>query len=82
MGQAVLQRFESIEEIRLSMPNRHCLPVDLAPLGLENRNEVFMPIDAPNGIIEVVIAREPRGLGRDAQGEVTQTPATAGARTP
>jgi urate oxidase len=82
MGQAVLQRFESIEEIRLSMPNRHCLPVDLAPLGLENRNEVFMPIDAPNGIIEAVIAREPKGQGREAQGEATQLPATAGARTP
>ena len=65
MGQAVLRRFESIEEIRLSMPNRHCLAVDLSPFGMENRNEVFMPVDEPGGLIEAVVSRENVTLGRE-----------------
>lgn len=60
MGEAVLQRFESIEEIRLTMPNRHCLSVDLTPFGMENRNEVFLPIDEPSGLIEAVVSRKNR----------------------
>jgi len=58
MGEAVLRRFESIEEIRLTMPNRHCLAVDLSSFGMENRNEVFVPIDEPSGLIEAVVSRE------------------------
>ncbi len=57
MGEAVLQRFPVIAEIGISMPNRHCLPVDLAPFQLENRNEVFVPVDEPHGLIEAVLRR-------------------------
>ena len=34
------------------MPNKHALLVDLAPFGLDNPNEVFLPIDEPSGYIE------------------------------
>jgi urate oxidase len=57
MGNAVLQRFDSIDEIRLSMPNRHCLLVDLSPFDLDNPNEVFIPTDEPSGLIEATLAR-------------------------
>lgn len=57
MGEAVLQRFESIDEIRLSMPNRHCLLVDLSPFGMDNPNEVFVPVDEPHGLIEATLKR-------------------------
>lgn len=57
MGQAVLQQCDFVADIRLSMPNRHCLPVDLSPFHLENRNEVFVPIDEPSGLIEATLAR-------------------------
>jgi urate oxidase len=57
MGEAVLQQFDSIDEIRLSMPNQHCLLVDLSPFNLDNPNEVFMPIDEPSGLIEATLAR-------------------------
>ncbi len=63
MGQAVLESHEQIEEIRLSLPNRHCLPVDLRPFGLENRNEVFMPVEEPHGLIEVKLGRRAGGSG-------------------
>lgn len=57
IGEAVLDRVAAISEIQLVMPNRHCLPVDLSPFGLENANEVFQPIDEPHGLIEASLRR-------------------------
>ena len=56
MGEAVLQTLE-IEEIHLSMPNRHHIPVDLAPFELENRNEIFVAASEPYGLIEGTLRR-------------------------
>ena len=50
-------RVFEVAEIRLSMANRHHFTVDLAPFGLENRNEVFVPTDEPHGQIEATVAR-------------------------
>jgi urate oxidase len=57
MGEAVLEKFAGIEEIALSMPNIHYLPVDLARLGLENGNQIFLPTDEPHGLIEARLSR-------------------------
>lgn len=57
MGDAVLQAHPEIEEIRLTLPNRHYLPVNLEPFGFENRNEVFLPTDEPHGLIEACLSR-------------------------
>jgi len=57
MGEAVLQRFDSIDDIRLSMPNHHCLLVDLSPFNLDNPNEVFVPTEEPTGLIEAILGR-------------------------
>lgn len=57
IGKAVLQKFPEVAEIRLRMPNKHALLVDLAPFGLDNPNEVFLPIDEPSGYIEGTLAR-------------------------
>jgi urate oxidase len=57
MGEAVLERFACVEEIKLSMSNRHCVLVDLAPFNLENPSEVFVPIEEPSGLIEAVLKR-------------------------
>ncbi len=51
MGDAALQAADHIVEITLTLPNRHHLPVDLAPFGLDNPNEVFVATDAPYGVI-------------------------------
>src|SRR5713226_6398769 len=53
MGEAVLLAVPDITEIRLSLPNKHCLLVNLAPFGLDNPNEIFVPTDEPHGLIEV-----------------------------
>lgn len=58
MGEAALAAFVDIEEIRLSLPNRHCLPVDLTSFGLDNQNEIFVPVDEPYGLIEATLRRE------------------------
>ncbi|MDP8980285.1 MAG: urate oxidase, partial [Acidobacteriota bacterium] len=57
MGETVLERVAEVEEIRISMPNRHCLLVDLAPFGMDNPNEVFVPTEEPHGIIEATLKR-------------------------
>jgi urate oxidase len=57
MGEAVLAKFADISEISLSMPNIHYLPVDLARLGLENGNQIFLPTDEPHGLIEARLSR-------------------------
>jgi urate oxidase len=57
MGRAVLDNVEVVTGVRLVMPNKHHLPVDLSCLGLENRNEIFVPTDEPYGLIEATILR-------------------------
>ena len=57
MAQAVLESVDNVSAIRLVMPNKHHLPVDLTRLGLENRNEIFVPTDEPYGLIEATLVR-------------------------
>jgi urate oxidase len=57
MGEAVLEAHQEITGIRLTLPNKHYLPVNLEPFGLENRNEVFLPTDEPYGVIEACLSR-------------------------
>ena len=58
MGKAVLERFNAIREIRLSLPNKHYNLVDLAPFGMTNPGDVFLPTDEPHGLIEAKLRRE------------------------
>jgi urate oxidase len=53
----LLENFEQIDQIRLTMPNRHHLLVDLSPFALENDNEIFVPTDEPHGLIEATLRR-------------------------
>jgi urate oxidase len=57
MGQAVLDAISDVTAIRLVMPNRHHLPVDLSRFGLENRNEIFVATEEPHGLIEATLVR-------------------------
>jgi urate oxidase len=57
MGEAVVKSLD-VEEIHLVMPNRHHLPVDLTPFGLENCNEIFVAPTEPYGLIEGTVRRE------------------------
>jgi urate oxidase len=57
MGEAVLTNVAEVEEIELTLPNKHYLPVDLERFGQNNPNEIFVPIDEPHGYIEARIRR-------------------------
>lgn len=57
MGQGVLDALGDVAEIRLVMPNRHHLSIDLTPFGLPNRNEVFVATEEPHGLIEATLVR-------------------------
>lgn len=58
MGQAALATCAEISRIDLAMPNKHCLLIDLAPFGLKNENEVFVPTEEPFGLIEASLGRD------------------------
>ena len=57
MGAAAIAQCAAVAEITIVMPNKHHLVVDLAPLGLENTNEVFVPTAEPYGLIEATLVR-------------------------
>lgn len=57
MGEAALRAAPEISKVHVAMPNKHCLPINLAPFGLENKNELFVPTDEPHGQIEGTVAR-------------------------
>ena len=58
MGESALAACGDISEIRLTMPNKHCLLVDLAPFGMENKNEIFVPTSEPHGLISGTLKRK------------------------
>ena len=57
MGQVVLDTIDAVSSIRLEMPNRHHLPIDLTRFGMENRNEVFVATEEPHGLIKATLSR-------------------------
>ena len=57
MGEAVLAAIPEIAEIGFAMPNKHYIPINLAPFGLENPGTVFLPTDEPHGQIVATIGR-------------------------
>ncbi|CAG6396116.1 urate oxidase [Streptomyces cocklensis] len=48
----------AIDEVRLSLPNKHHFLADLAPFGLKNDNEVYLAADRPYGLIEGTVLRD------------------------
>jgi urate oxidase len=55
MADAMLTGRPELAEVRMSLPNRHHIVVDLSPFGLENDNEVFHADDRPYGLIEACV---------------------------
>ncbi|HZV59870.1 MAG TPA: hypothetical protein VFF42_05980, partial [Candidatus Eremiobacteraceae bacterium] len=58
MAERVLEEIREVEEVELTMPNKHCLLVDLSPFGQDNPNEIFVPTDDPHGYIEARLTRQ------------------------
>jgi urate oxidase len=58
MGEAVLERYPCVAEVRLSMPNRHHFLQDLSAFGLDNPDVVYHADDRPYGLIEGTVLRD------------------------
>ncbi|HEY0784735.1 MAG TPA: urate oxidase, partial [Acidobacteriaceae bacterium] len=57
MAEAAFAAVPLLAEIRIVMPNKHCLLVDLERFGGDNPNEIFVPTDEPHGYIEAHLRR-------------------------
>jgi urate oxidase len=57
MGETVLNNFDNLREIHLSLPNKHFDLIDLDPLGMDNPSFVFLPTDEPRGVIEATLRK-------------------------
>lgn len=57
IGEAILDKFQDVEEVAFSLPNIHCLPIDMTKFGQENENRIFVPTDEPHGLIEARLSR-------------------------
>ena len=58
MGERVLDACPHVDEVRLTLPNKHHLLVNLKPFGLENPNEIFVPTTEPYGLIQGTVRRQ------------------------
>jgi urate oxidase len=58
MGSRMINSRSEIDEVRLSLPNKHHFLVDLEPFGLKNDNEVYFAADRPYGLIEATVLRD------------------------
>lgn len=58
MGEAALAAHPGISRIKLTMPNKHYLNLDLTRLGRPaGQKKIFQPTDEPFGFIEAVVGR-------------------------
>jgi urate oxidase len=58
MGRSALERVAEAGQIEITMPNKHCLLVDLARFEQDNPNEIFVPTDEPAGHIQACVRRK------------------------
>jgi urate oxidase len=58
MAKDAIAATPEIDEIKLTLPNKHSLLFDLKRFGQENRNEIFVPTDEPHGTIEARVKRK------------------------
>lgn len=57
MAGAALAVCGEIDQVTLKLPNKHYLPANLAPFGLDGTGVSFLPTDEPHGQIEATVAR-------------------------
>jgi len=61
MARAALEAVPEIVDVALACPNKHYLPISMAPFGRDNPNVIFTPTDEPHGQIECKVSREKTG---------------------
>ncbi|XP_039983668.1 uricase isoform X2 [Xiphias gladius] len=54
----VLARVPEVDEIEIVMPNQHYFTVNMAKMGIDNQDEVLLPLDNPSGNIAGIVRRK------------------------
>ncbi|XP_029473825.1 uricase-like isoform X4 [Rhinatrema bivittatum] len=54
-----LKRIPEIESIEIVLPNKHYFTIDMSKFGLDNKDEVLLPLDIPFGNIMGTVRRKP-----------------------
>jgi urate oxidase len=57
MGQVILENFENVSEIELSLPSHHFQLIDLNPLGMDNPGMIFLPQEEPTPTIQATLRK-------------------------
>ena len=57
MANAMLERHEELDEIRMVLPNLHHWTVDLSAFGMTNDKVVYVATTEPHGLIEATVRR-------------------------
>jgi urate oxidase len=57
MANAMLERHEELDEVRMVLPNLHHWAVDLSPFGMTNDRTVYLATTEPHGLIEATVRR-------------------------
>lgn len=57
MGEAALAAVPELADIHMACPNKHYIPFDFRPFGLDGNNQVFVATDEPHGQIECLVGR-------------------------
>lgn len=57
MGKAILEAVPEVMKVSLSFPNKHHIPFNLSPFGMENNKEIFVATNEPYGLIEGTVER-------------------------
>jgi len=56
----ILDRIPEVDEIEIVMPNQHYFTIDMTKMGLNNQDEVLLPLDNPSGNITGTVRRKQR----------------------
>ncbi|XP_018589779.1 uricase [Scleropages formosus] len=54
----VFSRVPEVEEIEIIMPNQHYFTIDMTKMGINNKDEVYLPLDNPSGNITGTVRRK------------------------
>jgi urate oxidase len=58
IADVILSSYEEISDVTLTLQERPYRPVDLFTTGLENPDDLFVAVEEPVGVIEVMVERE------------------------
>ncbi len=57
LAQTALENFEAMSEIQLRILDNYCPCADLKSFGMENDNELFVPLEEPEGVASLSLRR-------------------------